>query len=108
LIPFKMGPLADGVDPIKIYEYFGLGLPVVSFRMPQIASYPYTQTVETREAFVEALDRAVAISPSPAVFEHFLTENTWEGRSRQILEWADEMGTRPDLIKTLHVEETVR
>ncbi|MBU0617484.1 MAG: methyltransferase domain-containing protein, partial [Planctomycetes bacterium] len=29
IITFRMGSLADAVDPIKIYEYFGLGLPVV-------------------------------------------------------------------------------
>ena len=46
IIPFRVGRLADGVDPIKIHEYFALGLSVVSFRMPQTEDYPYTKTVE--------------------------------------------------------------
>jgi hypothetical protein len=55
VIPFRMGPLADGVDPIKIYEYLAFGLPVVSFRMPQISDYPYTITVDSVGAFCDAL-----------------------------------------------------
>lgn len=100
IIPFRIGPLADGVDPIKIYEYFGLGLPVVSFRMPQIADYPYTQTVETREAFVEALDRAVELDPDPEVFENFLRKNTWHARAQEMIDWADEMLAHPDTAKS--------
>src|SRR5690606_28885361 len=55
IIPFRMGPLADGVDPIKIYEYLSFGLPVVSFLMPQIKDYPYTSTVASVEEFCAAL-----------------------------------------------------
>ena len=55
IIPFKMGPLADGVDPIKIYEYMALELPTVSFRMPQIDSYPCTITVNTVDDFCSTI-----------------------------------------------------
>ena len=42
IIPFKVSKLSDAVDPIKIYEYLALNLPVVSFKMPQIENYPNT------------------------------------------------------------------
>ncbi|MBN2559395.1 MAG: methyltransferase domain-containing protein [Phycisphaerae bacterium] len=103
IIPFRVGPLADGVDPIKIYEYFGLGLPVVSFRMPQIADYPYTTTVDTREAFAEALDRAVKCKCDEKVLADFLEQNTWDTRARQLLRWADEAVDRAPPEKTFHV-----
>ena len=101
IIPFKTGPLADGVDPIKIYEYFGLGLPVVSFRMPQISDYPYTRTVDTREDFVAALDQAALEQPDPEVLAAFLKVNTWDARARQLLEWTDEILSDPAFEKTL-------
>ncbi len=101
IIPFRVGRLSDGVDPIKIYEYFGLGLPVVSFRMPQIADYPCTTTVETPRAFAEALDRAVEHPCDPAVFAEFLQHNTWDHRARQMLEWADRILERDVFEKTL-------
>jgi len=90
-IPFKMSRLADGVDPIKIYEYFALGLPVVSFRMPQIADYPYTTTVDSVSGFVEALQSAVEVVPEADVLAAFLAKNTWRHRADQIIQIADEV-----------------
>lgn len=90
IIPFRVGKLADGVDPIKIYEYFALGLPVVSFRMPQIADYPHTTTVDSREAFVTALDAAAKVQVDPAVLKNYIASNTWQHRAEQLLRWADE------------------
>ncbi len=88
MIPFRMGPLADGVDPIKIYEYFALQLPVVSFRMPQIAGYPYTWTVDSPEAFCRALDDACRCEPDAGILADFIASNTWEVRAVQLLDWA--------------------
>lgn len=90
VIPFRMGKLADGVDPIKIYEYLSLGLPVVSFRMPQIADYPYTTTVNTVPDFCTALDHACEITTDPVRIRDFITHNTWEKRAEQLLLLADE------------------
>ena len=101
LIPFRVGKLSDGVDPIKIYEYFALELPVVSFRMPQIADYPNTTTVESRAAFVEALDHVLQTPPAPPSFHEFLKHNTWDDRARQMLNWADEILARGAFEKTL-------
>ncbi|MGE5403865.1 MAG: glycosyltransferase [Candidatus Saccharibacteria bacterium] len=39
LIPFRPGVIAEGTDPIKLYEYFMWGKPVVSTQMPALKSY---------------------------------------------------------------------
>jgi len=39
MIPFTEGPLADSTDPIKLYEYFALGKPVVATRMHQLSQF---------------------------------------------------------------------
>jgi len=85
IIPFRMGKLADGVDPIKIYEYLSLGLPTVSFRMPQIEDYPYTWTVDSVDAFCKALRHACGVTVEPSVIEDFIKNNTWEKRAEQLL-----------------------
>ena len=85
VIPFRMGPLADGVDPIKIYEYLAFGLPVVSFRMPQISDYPYTITVDSVSAFCDALKKACATETDRELIDAFLARNTWEVRANQLL-----------------------
>ena len=77
IIPFKTGPLADAVDPIKIYEYLSLGLPTVSFSMPQIDNYPETKTVDGVEDFLHQLDWAVTREVEMDEIEKWLSENTW-------------------------------
>ncbi len=39
ILPFKKGPIAESTDPIKLYEYFSLGKPVVSTPMRQLSKY---------------------------------------------------------------------
>lgn len=106
IIPFRISRLADGVDPIKIYEYFGLGLPVVGFRMPQIADYPCTSTVDSREAFLGALDDAVRNQPEPEVLRRFIREHTWTNRAIQMLAWADSVLRNPGVEKSFHLVES--
>ncbi len=89
IIPFRVGPLSDGVDPIKIYEYFALQLPVVSFRMPQIEDYVHTRTVSTVDEFVAALEAAVSTPHSSEDFKAFLAGNRWQDRVAQFFDSAD-------------------
>ena len=87
IIPFKTGPLADAVDPIKIYEYLALGLPTVSFSMPQIDDYPLTKTVKNVEEFKKELQWAVNVRYDMDEIELWLRENTWEKRVDSFEEW---------------------
>jgi len=36
LIPFKPGEFADTINPVKLYEYFALGKPVVAYKMREL------------------------------------------------------------------------
>ena len=103
IIPFKPGLLADAVDPIKIYEYMALNLPTVSFRMPQIDSYPYTITVDSNEDFAFALDEFVRYQPKKGALKKWLATNTWGNRIDDILELASQ--PRNDGLNLLGVEE---
>ncbi|AZT84502.1 methyltransferase [Marinobacter sp. NP-4(2019)] len=89
IIPFKMGPLADGVDPIKIYEYLSFGLPVVSFQMPQINDYPATRTVSSVQEFCCALVEVCESAPDKAHIVEFLKRNTWEVRATELLSFVE-------------------
>ena len=80
IIPFKTGPLADAVDPIKIYEYMALDLPTVSFTMPQIDDYPSTLTVESVDEFCFALDEYIRYRPKKGSLNKLLETNQWSDR----------------------------
>ena len=80
IIPFKVSKLSDAVDPIKIYEYLALNLPVVSFKMPQIESYPNTLMAKNVDEFCESIDEFIRHKPQPKLAKKWLKNNTWATR----------------------------
>jgi PEP-CTERM/exosortase A-associated glycosyltransferase len=91
MIPFKNTKLAEGVDPIKIYEYLALGLPCVSCWMPQVKHHPLTFTYEDDSKFEEVLDMALKYTPSEedwARTRSFVAGSTWDQRLQATLSLA--------------------
>ena len=86
MICFKMGPLADGVDPIKIYEYLALGLPTVSLRMPQTEDYPYVYQATSADGFAKRIEMASTVAMERDKIDGFLERNTWDVRVDDMLE----------------------
>ena len=99
IIPFKTGPLADAVDPIKIYEYMALDLPTVSFTMPQIDDYPSTLTVESVDEFCFALDEYIRYRPKKGSLKKWLETNQWSNRIDDFINLSSEK--RDDGISSL-------
>jgi len=61
LIPFVVSPLTRATNPIKLYEYFSCGLPVVSSRLPEVERYSdLTYLASSPAEFVRQIERAVA------------------------------------------------
>jgi glycosyltransferase involved in cell wall biosynthesis len=91
IIPFKNTKLAEGVDPIKIYEYFALGLPCVSCWMPQIKDYPLTFTYRDDADFEKLIDKVMKFAQSAEAWtrtEDFVTGSTWDKRVQTTLSLA--------------------
>ena len=84
-IPFRRTPLTEATNPVKIFEYFATGKPVVARRLPELE--PYADVIalyETPDEFVKALERAVkeSVAPGPAadLRRGLARENTWQAR----------------------------
>ena len=84
-IPFRRTPLTEATNPVKIFEYFATGKPVVARRLPELE--PYADVIalyETPDEFVKALERAVkeSVAPGPAADRRreIARENTWQAR----------------------------
>ncbi len=61
LIPFKEGPVARGADPIKIYEYFAAGRPVVTTPVSDAEQLvPLLYSASGEAAFCAAIEQALA------------------------------------------------
>ncbi len=80
ILPFRFGPLADSADPIELYEYLHLGLPVLASYLPQLQSYPNTTVTESPEEFVEGIKRVTLSRLQRHDHREWLADQTWERR----------------------------
>jgi glycosyltransferase involved in cell wall biosynthesis len=91
VIPFKNGPLADAVDPIKVYEYLHLRLPVLATYFPQCRDYPGTTITESRDEFLDRLPELIGAKLVDDEISTWLADNTWERRVETYSALSDEV-----------------
>ncbi len=83
LIPFLCNSLTLSVDPIKYYEYRGLGLPVLSSafgEMGRRVGLPGVFIMETYEDLASQAHRALSFTESVSSVQKFRDENSWARR----------------------------
>ncbi len=89
MIPFLRNALTLATNPIKLYEYFSLGLPVVGTRLPEVELYGDTvYTAGDSEQFVSQL-AAAARESDPLRRRRRVAiaqAETWTSRAAQLLE----------------------
>lgn len=86
IIPFKNTKLTESVDPIKVYEYLHLRLPVVAANMPDLKDYPYTKVVNNEQDFEKAIVELSNVEVDYNIMSKFVANNTWQRRLEQLLE----------------------
>lgn len=65
MIPFKISPLTTAVNPVKLYEYFAAGLPVISSALPEVHVHDAVCYIASEHAtFLQAAERALAEPPN--------------------------------------------
>jgi len=86
-IPFKINPITEATDPVKLYEYLSGGKPVVATKMAELEQYrDYVYLAENAEDFVAKLDTALA-ERDPELPEKRRTiarQHTWKSRYEAI------------------------
>lgn len=86
IVPFKSGALSVGADPIKVYEYLTLGLPVVSTGVPHLSAYPGVFATSSREEFVHRIEEAVRTGIDREAVRAFVDSATWYRRGLALLD----------------------
>lgn len=83
LIPFRLSDITHATDPVKLYEYFSLGKPVVATAMQELAVFgDLLYRAAGRDEFTRRIDEAVAES-DPEIRRRrieFARANTWDAR----------------------------
>ena len=100
MIPFREGRLTEAVDPIKLYEYLHLGLPVVATSMVHLRGTPGVFPC-LRDDFERTLILAKQTSFPRQEVEKFVQGNTWEKRVEQILEEIGRVDLSGDILKSI-------
>ena len=87
-IPFVRNELTLATNPIKLYEYFAYGLPVVSTRLPEVETFEgLTYLASTPEEFARQLEIAVAEDSSRLRQQRreVAAQETWDARFDQLM-----------------------
>jgi GT2 family glycosyltransferase/glycosyltransferase involved in cell wall biosynthesis len=101
IIPFKLNPITEATDPVKLYEYLSGGKPVVSVRLPELEPYrDLVYLAGTAAEFAAQLDRAIAEDSPQRADERKAgaREHTWERRYEAIAEGIRAITPRASII----------
>lgn len=84
ILPFKLIPLTQATNPVKVYEYLAAGKPVVSVKLPEASQFEnLIAPAETTAEFLKAIDRALngpEIQNQVDRRQSFARANTWSNR----------------------------
>lgn len=83
IIPFKVNDMTNSCNPVKLYEYFSLGKPVITTSMNEI--YKFSElcyVAKDASEFRSYIDRAVSEKGNELSNERIITarENSWDSR----------------------------
>lgn len=91
LIPFRLTEMTKGCNPIKLYEYYAAGLPVLATSLPELFAVPKIQLESDPACFSTRLrqlarpdETAEAEQQAKAERRAFALANDWSERARRI------------------------
>lgn len=89
ILPFVINNITLSVSPVKIFEYMALEKPVVTYALPECKKYESCLCAETKEEFMECLDKAIECRND----EHYIEllrqdalNNTWQSITKKTVE----------------------
>lgn len=92
LIPFKINEITVDVNPVKLYEYFAFGKPVVSSALPEVEKYKNLCYIAcSADDFINQIELALEEKKRPDcnklinTRKEIASDNTWEKRVQNIV-----------------------
>lgn len=101
IIPFKLNPITEATDPVKLYEYLSGGKPVVSVRLPELEPFrEHVYLADDAASFAAQLDAALAEnSPAQAAQRQAVArQHTWLARQQTVMNKLAEVTPRASII----------
>jgi GT2 family glycosyltransferase/glycosyltransferase involved in cell wall biosynthesis len=101
LIPFKINPITEATDAVKLYEYLCGGKPVVSVALPELEPYrDYVYIAQDAEDFVAKLDLALAEDNADLAARRraLARQHTWDERWQRIVAGLNSHSQRASIV----------
>ena len=94
IMPFQVTELISGVDPVKLYEYIGFGVPVISVFYDELEHFrPHVNFYASTNECVEIIGEILSSSNtedfvSPRAERHqFLLSSSWLARAGEVIDY---------------------
>jgi glycosyltransferase involved in cell wall biosynthesis len=86
VIPFLKNELSDAVNPIKLFEYFSAGLPVISANLNGVIQMASPAMIyRSSQEFVDILESMRNLRVNREKYVAFSKENTWQKRYETVI-----------------------
>ncbi len=91
LIPFQINKLTLAVNPLKLLEYFALGLPVVSTPLPEVVKYGKQVNIGSDlESLTNAIKNALGSTKEQANQRKSVAEaSSWKAKAGELQNWIE-------------------
>ncbi len=98
LIPFIKNAVTDAVSPVKLFEYFSAGKPVVTTNLVECAKYHPVHIAYNHEQFVSLVRNIASEAPAKLdmAAQQIALDNTWDRRIQQIKTLMQSKGVQPE------------
>ncbi len=89
IMPFKITELVKSVNPVKLYEYISLNVPIITCDYQEISIFEnFVYRYKTNQDFFNLIDKLLnkeLVVRSEHERRSFLMMNTWESRAKQMV-----------------------
>ena len=89
IMPHAHNEISENMNPLKLYVYFALGVPIVTTEVANIGDIaPMAAVVQNAEGFIDAVQQALAgncTRTEPAIRQALLQKVSWRTRVRDAL-----------------------
>lgn len=88
IIPFKRTSMVEAVNPIKMWEYMAVGMPIVSVSIPEAEKYrDLVYTADSHENFIDAVIKALDEDSLEKRSRRLFTarQNSWLVRAEEVI-----------------------
>ncbi len=96
LVPFPDNAFNRARDPLKVLEYLSGYKPIVAAHTPQLVGTPYLSVADSPKSFLDAIERALALTVDRARVDEHLRSSTWEKRLDTLLAWLEPLAPAAD------------